>query len=144
MSLSKWSADPFEEMERMLQEFSSPRVQRSSSNSSDQFIPAVDVYDEEGSVIVEAPLAGINPEDVKVSIDNGVLSIKGESEKSHEVDEDDYYRKEIRTGSFFRQISLPAQVDEESIEAEFQDGVLRITCPKKEKTGGKQIEVEAK
>lgn len=130
----------------MLNEFSSPRTQRTQrgSGSSERFIPAVDVYDEEGNVIVEAPLAGINPEDVNVSIDNGVLSIEGESEKSHEVDEEDYYRKEVRTGSFFRQISLPAQIDEENIEAEFQDGVLKITCPKKERTGGKEIEVEAK
>ncbi|PSO44849.1 MAG: Hsp20/alpha crystallin family protein, partial [Parcubacteria group bacterium QH_9_35_7] len=92
----------------------------------------------------EAPLAGIDPSNVNVSIENGVLSIKGESKKEHEVDDEDYYRKEIRSGSFFRQLSLPTKVNEDGISAEFKDGVLTITCPKKERTGGTEIQVEAK
>lgn len=141
MSLIKWSPDPFEEMEQMLNEFSRP-PQRSSS--SHRFTPAVDVYEEDNNIIVEAPLAGIDPQDVNVSIDNGVLSIEGESKQEHEVDDEDYYRKEIRSGSFSRQLSLPAQVKDDEISAEFSDGVLTVTCPKEERTGGTEIEVESK
>lgn len=141
MSLIKWSPDPFEEMEQVLEEFSRRPQQGSGSR---RFTPAVDVYEEEENIIVEAPLAGIDPSNVNVSIDNGVLSIEGESKKEHEVDDEDYYRKEVRSGSFFRQLSLPTQVNEDEISAEFEDGVLTITCPKEERTGGTEIRVEAK
>lgn len=146
MSLIRWSPsgsrNPFEEVEKMLEEFS-PSL-RSQQSSSQSFAPAVDVYEEEGSIIIEAPLAGVNPEDVEITLEQGALSIQGESTKQHEVDDEDYYRKEVRSGSFFRQIPLPAQVNEEEISAEFDDGVLTITCPKEEKEKGKKIQVDVK
>jgi HSP20 family protein len=129
-------------MEKMLEEFS-PSL-RSQSSKSHRFAPAVDVYDEEGSVVIEAPLAGVNPEDVDITIENGTLTIEGESRNEHEVDDEDYYRKEVRSGSFFRQIALPTQVNEEEISAEFEDGVLTITCPKEKQEKGNKIQVDIK
>lgn len=92
--------------------------------------PALDIYQDETHVIVEAQLAGVDPEAVDVSIDNDVLTIKGSIEKQTEVDEAHYYRKEIRKGNFARSVALPAAVMPDVAEADFDQGVLRIRIPK--------------
>src|SRR3989338_7722900 len=74
------------------------------------FMPAVDVYEDKDNIIVETQLAGIDPEKVDVSIENDVLIIKGESEKKSEVEDKNYYRKEIKRGSFYRSVPLPSHV----------------------------------
>ena len=132
MSLIRWSPmwDPFQEMEEVM--------------SHKGFVPAMDVYETNDAVMVETPLAGVKPEDVRVSVEKGVLTLQGESSKEHEVDEKNYYRKEVRSGSFFRQVALPAPVKEDSVTAEFEDGVLKIMCPKAGPTEAKKIEVVVK
>ncbi|MFA7654140.1 MAG: Hsp20/alpha crystallin family protein [Candidatus Magasanikbacteria bacterium] len=120
--------DPFAEMEEML--------------NRRAFSPAMDVYETDKAVVVESPLAGINPDDVKITVEKGVLTIQGESKKEHEVDEKNYYRKEVRSGAFFRQVALPAPVVEDKVSAEFEDGVLKITCPKAPASVSKQINVK--
>jgi len=105
-------------------------------------MPAMDMYEEKDSIVVKTPLAGINPDNVQVSVEKGVVTIQGESKKEHEVDDKNYYRKEIRGGSFFRQVVLPTAVKEKDVKAEFEDGVLKITCPKKEEEKAKQINVK--
>lgn len=108
------------------------------------FIPSMDVYQDKDNVVVEAPLPGIKPEDISISIENGVLSISGESHKKSEVDEKNYYRKEVRYGSFHRSVALPTMVEPDKTKAEYADGVLKITVPKSEKAKPKQIKVEIK
>lgn len=107
-----------------------------------QFMPAVDVYEEKENIIVETQLAGIDPEKVDISIENDVLCIKGESEKKSEVEDKNYYRKEIRSGSFYRSIPLPAHVMGDKASAEAKDGVLRISIPKAEEVEPKKITVK--
>ena len=104
--------------------------------------PAMDVYETEKAVVVETALPGINPDEVKVSVEKGVLTVTGESKKEHEVDDKNYYRKEMRSGSFFRQVALPAPVLEDKVEAMFEDGLLKITCPKSTQTAVKKINVK--
>jgi len=106
------------------------------------FMPAVNVYEEKGSLIVETQLAGIDPEKVDISIENDVLVIKGESEKRSEVEDKNYYRKEIRSGSFYRSIPLPAHVEGNKASAEAKDGVLKISIPKKDEAEPKKISVK--
>lgn len=106
------------------------------------FVPALDMYETEKAVVVEFPLAGMKPEDVDVSVEKGVLTVKGESKKEHEVDEKNYYRKEIRSGAFYREVALPAPVLEDKVSAEFQDGVLKITAPKAQPAQTKKIAVK--
>lgn len=106
------------------------------------FVPAMDMYETDKAVVVELPLAGIRPEDVEVSVEKGVLVVKGESNKEHEVDEKNYYRKEVRSGAFYREVSLPTPVLEDKINAEFSDGVLKITAPKAQPTATKKIAVK--
>jgi len=140
MSIIKWSPffDPFEEMDRGF----SPTV--SSLRGAEAFVPAVDVYEDKDNIIVETQLAGIDPEKVDISIENDVLCIKGESEKKSEVDEKNYYRKEIRRGGFYRTVPLPSAVLGDKAEAIAEDGVLKITIPKREELKPKQIKITTK
>ncbi|MFC1662715.1 Hsp20/alpha crystallin family protein [Patescibacteria group bacterium] len=106
------------------------------------FTPAIDVYEDHDNVIVETPLAGIKPEDVDIEIEDNVLTLSGKTEKKSEVDEKSYYRKEIRSGSFYRAVSLPKAVAGDKADAKFTDGVLKITIPKKEEAKPKKISVQ--
>lgn len=113
-----------------------------ASQSMKAFVPAMDVYETDQAVMVETPLAGVKPSDVEVSVAKGVLTIQGQSKKEHEVDEKNYYRKEVRSGSFYRQVVLPTAVIEDKVKAEFEDGLLKITCPKAEPVVAKKITVK--
>ena len=137
-SLIKWTPflEPFEDMDKMFSEFT-PSLWGGQAG----FVPAVDVYDDKENVIVETQLAGIDPEKVNVTIENDVLYLKGESEKRSEVEDKNYYRKEIRRGSFYRRIQLPYHVDGNRASAEAIGGVLKIMIPKSEETKPKTIKI---
>ena len=94
------------------------------------FIPPVDVYEKGNEVVVEAPLAGVDPKDVEISLDGTTLTICGKKEHKKEVDEKDYYHKEVRYGVFRRTVQLPVQVLAEKAKASSDNGVLKITLPK--------------
>lgn len=115
-----------------------------SSQARASFMPAVDMYEEGDNVIVETQLAGIDPENVDISVENDVLAIKGEAEKTSEVDDKNYYRREIRRGSFYRSIPLPAHVQGDKAEATAENGVLKITIPKAESAKPKKISIKKK
>lgn len=121
----KWEplfADPFQEMENFLE--------RSAGTSRHGFVPAVDVYQTKDAVVVETALAGVDPKDVEITIENDVLHIRGEMKRESEVDEKNYYRKEVRAGSFYRTVALPTKVDRDKAAAESHEGMLKITIPK--------------
>jgi HSP20 family protein len=116
----------------------------SMAGSSNGFTPAIDVYENKDAVVAETPLAGIDPKDVEVTVQNGVLTVKGESKKESEVDEKNYYRKEVRSGSFYRQVTLPTKVQEDGATAEFENGMLKVIIPKIAEIKAKTIKVEIK
>lgn len=136
--LIKWTPflEPFEDMDKMFSELAP------HGRDMHGFMPAVDMYEDKNNVIVETELAGIDPENVDISIENDVLSIKGESEKKSEVEEKDYYRKEIRRGSFYRSIPLPTHVLGDKANAEAIDGVLKISIPKAPEIKPKTIKIK--
>ena len=138
MALIKWTPflEPFEDMDKMLSDWPALRGGQSG------FTPAIDVYEDKDNVIVETQLAGIDPEKVNVSIENDVLSVKGESEKKSEVEDKNYYRKEIRRGSFYRSVALPTHVLGDKANAEAIDGVLKITIPKATESKPKIIKIK--
>jgi HSP20 family protein len=140
MSLIRFSPmwDPFSEMDEVMNRLPATVGQ----NSMQAFVPAVNVYETKESVVVESALAGIDPNNVEVSVENGMLTIAGSSNKEHEIQEKNYYRKEVRSGSFHRQIPLPAMVVEDKVEAVFEDGMLKITCPKTVSAETKKISVK--
>lgn len=137
--LIKWTPflEPFEDMEKMFGEMM-PAVSRHP------FAPAIDMYEDENNVIVETELAGIDPEKVDISIENDVLTIKGESEKKSEVEDKNYYRKEIRRGSFYRSIPLPTHVLGDKASAVAEGGVLKISVPKAQEAKPKKITITKK
>jgi HSP20 family protein len=139
MSLIKWTPflEPFEEMEKTFSDFL-PSLRAGQAG----FVPAIDMYEDKDNVVVEAQLAGIDPEKVDVSIENDVLCIKGESEKQTEVEEKNYYRKEIRRGSFYRSVPLPTRVIGEKASAVAEDGVLKIIIPKSPEAKPKTIKIK--
>lgn len=142
MSIIKWS--PFlmpswaDEMDKMFEGL--PSVAEGAKG----FTPAIDVYETKDSVVVETPLAGVDPKDVEVSVQNGVLTVKGEMKKESEVDDKNYYRKEVRAGSFYRQVALPAKVQEDKANAEFENGMLKVVVPKAPEVKAKTIKVAVK
>lgn len=142
MSLIKWSpflSDHFDDIDKSYSDLM-PMLR----NDQFGFTPAVDMYEDKDNIIVEAQLVGMNPDKVNVSIENDVLCIKGEGEKKSEVEDKNYYRKEIRRGTFYRSIPLPSKVDGDKAKAINEDGVLKITIPKAEELKPKTIKIETK
>lgn len=139
-SLIKWSPffEPFEHMDDFFKDI--PMV----VGNKNGLIPPIDMYETKDSVIVETPLAGADPKKVSVEVENGVLTIKGSSERKTEVEDKNYYRKEIRSGQIFRQITLPSRVEENQAEAEFKDGMLKVIIPKSPEAKPKSIKIEVK
>jgi HSP20 family protein len=126
-------------MEKMFGDFM-PTLRGDKSS----FVPAVDMYEDKNNLIVETQLAGIDPDKVEISIENDVLCIKGKSEKKSEVEDKNYYRKEIRHGSFYRSVPLPTHVQGDKASATAEDGVLKISIPKAQETKPKTIKIKTK
>lgn len=92
---------------------------------------ATDVYKKDGDAVVEMQLPGIPPDSYDISLDENTLTIKGERKKETEVEDEDYYRKEIQRGHFERNVQLPeGMYDESGITTSQEDGVLKIRVPK--------------
>lgn len=130
--------DPFGEMDEVYNRL--PSVMGNANMKA--FVPAINMYETDKAVVVETPLAGVKPENVQVNVENGVLTLRGESNSVHEVDEKNYYRKEVRSGSFYREIPLPAGVEDTQVTAEFEDGMLKVICPKIAAEPSKNIAVK--
>lgn len=112
--------------------------------SGTDFTPAVDVYQDNDNVIVETPLPGIDPAKVDITIENDVLTISGQSEDEKEVKRENYYRKEVRKGSFSRSVILPMSVKADMAEAHSEKGMLKIVIPKADEVKPKKIAVKIK
>lgn len=106
--------------------------------------PAIDVVDGEDAILVRAELPGMRPDEVKVELQDNVLTIRGQHEESSEEKGQRYVRRERRAGAFARSIALPAGTDASAISAACQDGVLEVRIPHVEKTEPATIEVQAK
>jgi HSP20 family protein len=103
--------------------------------------PAVDIYEQEGNIVMKAELPGVDPKDVDVRLENNTLTLRGERKLDKEVKQDDYHRVERSYGSFSRAFTLPTVVDQGNIKAEYRDGVLKLTLPKREEAKPRQIQI---
>src|SRR3989337_75350 len=104
--------------------------------------PAVDIYETNDSFVVSADLPGLNKDEIQIDLKDNTLTLKGEKKFEEKVSKDNYIRVERAYGSFVRSFTLPQNVDPEKIKAEYKEGVLEITIPKKEEAKPKQIKVE--
>ncbi len=146
MKLRLW--EPFErvrpftkEWEEWINEASKAMSPREGLDNA-TWTPKVDVVENEDSYVVNADIPGMNKEDIKIDIDDNTLTIKGEKKLENKEEKENYIRIERSYGSFFRTFALSENVDRENIKANYKDGVLELTLPKKEEAKPKQIEVE--
>lgn len=109
--------------------------------SDGEYLP-LDMYQTPDDVVLKASLPGIRPEEVEITIQERLLTIKGERREEREAKEEDYIRRERRYGSFHRVIALPSSLKADKAEALFEDGVLTVTIPKVEEAKPKVIKVK--
>ncbi|THJ20975.1 MAG: Hsp20/alpha crystallin family protein [Nitrospira sp. CG24E] len=147
MTLVRW--DPFRELEdmsdRLNRMFNRPALPKTNGKETmvvADWVPSVDVTESEGEYQIKAEIPDVKKEDVKVTLEDGVLTIQGERKQEKEEKGKKYHRVERSYGSFIRSFTLPDLVDEEKVKAEFKDGVLNLQLPKSEKAKPKAIEVK--
>lgn len=142
-SLSRW--EPFrgavalqEQANRMFNEL----LRRPDGESSlTTWAPAVDIYETEHELVVKADLPDVDPKELDIRVENNVLTIRGERKFEKQVNEDNYLSVERTYGSFSRSFSLANTVNSEAIHADYQNGVLTLSIPKREEAKPKQIKV---
>ena len=105
--------------------------------------PAVDIHEEADRFVIEADLPGIDPKDIEITMEQGVLTIKGERISDKEETHEGYKRVERVRGTFYRRFSLPDSADADHIEAKGKNGVLEIVLPKLEKVQSRKIAVKS-
>lgn len=103
---------------------------------------AVDVYQTKNSVVVKAPVAGVDPEMLDIDVTNESVAIRGERYDEKEVDQDGYHFQECYWGSFARQVMLPVECDADKAEATFKNGILTIRIPKLQKSKSRKVKVK--
>jgi HSP20 family protein len=103
--------------------------------------PAVDIYETENELVVKADLPDVSEKDIDVRVENNLLTVRGERKFEKSVSEDNYLRVERSYGTFSRSFSLPNTVNAEAIHAEYKNGVLTVTMPKREESKPRQVKV---
>lgn len=131
--------DPFTEMNRIQDRF----FGRPTQEREYAFRPAVDIYEDEDGIHVTAELAGVKPEDIKVEVENKVLTISGQRKLDHDEKREGYHRVERHYGSFSRSFALSDEVSADEIEAKYENGVLNLRLPKRPAAKRREIEVKS-
>ncbi len=141
---------PFEDFDRLFEDFFRRRLQpfRWDWPSWDEMLPAfegraprVDVLERKNEVIVRAELPGVDKKDVDVSMSDNTVTIKATTSREQEEKKEDFYRREISSGTFARTLALPADVDGSKAKATFKDGILELSLPKVAGSKRRQVKV---
>src|SRR5437764_2175073 len=106
-----------------------------------RWIPAMDLVEESDHYVLRADLPGLNEDDVKVELEDNVLTISGERRSEHEDKKEGYYRIERASGSFSRSLTLPEGIDPDSVQASFEKGVLEVRIPKPEQRKPRRVAI---
>jgi HSP20 family protein len=133
---------PFDELRRMMQNFWMTPLE--GFEQWGEFVPKVDVKEEEKEIIVSAELPGMDQKDLDVTVTEDSVRIAGEKKQEEKEEEKGYYRRETSYGSFERVIDLPTEVEQDKVEAEFRNGVLTIRLPKSEAAQAKHRKIKIK
>jgi HSP20 family protein len=147
MAMRRW--DPFQDLEAMQRQmgrfFDEPfRMLPWRGLAQREFegeLGALDVYETEGSIVIEATLPGVKPEDLKLSVTDHTLHIEGETKLEQEIKREQYHRQERRFGTFGRSVTLPPYAEIDKADATYEHGLLKITMPKAEQAKAKTIPV---
>jgi HSP20 family protein len=145
MAIIRW--DPFrdmvtlrEKMNRLFEDYYPARTEEKDMVSS-TWAPSVDIYESENELVLTAELPGIKDDDIEIKLEDNTLTIKGERKFEKETKEENYHRIERSYGSFFRSFTLPAYIEQDKIEAENENGVLKIMLPKKMEAKSRKVKV---
>jgi HSP20 family protein len=146
MQLTRWNPirDMYNFHRRMNHMFDNaftPTIEENEPLSMWNWKPAVDVYDNDNTIVIKAELPGVDKKDIVVHVTGKFLTLKGERSSENEVKKDKYHRKERSYGKFERIFTLPVEVDPDKITADYKDGVLKIDIPKPEEQKPKKITV---
>ena len=146
MALVRW--EPFRElaalqneMGRWMNQMAGGTTPGGNGQSTSNWLPAVDVWETENELVLSFDLPGIPEDKIAVELDENVLTVSGERDRTQEHSSDRFYRFERRFGTFARSVTLPQGVNEEAIQAAYRDGVLEIRVPKPEEQKPKRIPV---
>jgi len=121
--------------------FNDALERQAEESSLTAWAPAVDIYETEQELVVKADLPEVDPKDLDIRVENNLLTIRGERKFEKKVTEENYLRVERAYGSFARSFTLANSVNSEAIKADYQNGVLTLTIPKREEAKPKQIKV---
>jgi HSP20 family protein len=145
MAMSRW--DPFRELSSIQNELNRLFGRTFSTETGEAreaaWVPAIDVAETQDRFVITAELPGVEPDDVDISVESSVLTLRGDRRFYRETKEDDFHRIERRFGNFARSITLPSTVDPERIRASFDAGVLTVEVPKKEEAKPRKIQIKA-
>jgi HSP20 family protein len=143
MALSRW--DPFRDLASIQNELNRlfGRTFGEEETVGAQWVPAVDVYEDQDRFVLSLELPGLTGDDVDISVENSVLTVQGDRSFYRNLRQEDFHRVERRFGSFARSITLPSTANPEAIQASFDAGVLTIEVPKKEEAKPRKIQIKA-
>ncbi|HLP97249.1 MAG TPA: Hsp20/alpha crystallin family protein [Sideroxyarcus sp.] len=146
MNLIKW--DPSVELEdisaRLNRIFGRTPARTEQDNdllTVADWMPSVDISETDSSYLIKGELPGVSKDDVKITVQNGMLTIQGERKHEREESGQKYHRVECSYGSFVRSFRMPDDAEEDKVKAEFKDGMLNVTLPKSEKAKSKAINI---
>lgn len=129
------------EMSRLLEHGLTSSNRDSSLGATSQWVPSVDIKEEKDKYLVLADLPGVKPENIDVSMEHNILTLKGSRANETKEEKDNYVRIERMSGTFYRQFTLPDTADTDKIQAKFNNGVLEISIPKREIAKNKKVQV---
>jgi HSP20 family protein len=146
MAITRW--DPFRDLsvlqERMNRVFEDAAVRgwkNEEPSATTSWSPAVDIYETDSEILVQAELPGVDRKDIALQLENNVLTLKGDRRFEKETNQENYHRIERSYGGFSRAFTIPTIVDEDKIRADYKDGILKIALPKKDQVKAKQIKI---
>jgi HSP20 family protein len=137
--------EPWSLLNQLQRELQGSQDENSSEGSiaTAEWTPAVDIKEETDKFVIIADIPGVKPEDIEVSMEAGVLTIRGQKESETKTEKEGYKRVERSFGSFYRRFSLPDSADGDAINAKSKHGVLEIVIPKREAVKPKRINVSS-
>jgi HSP20 family protein len=127
-------------MNRLFEDMSSAKGQEKELVPG-AWAPAVDIYETENEVVLAAEIPGVDEKDVEIKVEDNSLTIRGERTFEKETKEENYHRIERSYGSFFRSFALPSYIDQDRIEAEHENGVLKIRMPKRSELKPRKVKI---
>jgi HSP20 family protein len=145
MAIIRW--DPFRDLvtlrERMNRLFEDAFTSRGEEKDlvASSWSPSVDIYETENEIVLTAEIPGVDEKNIEIKLEDNTLSLKGERKLEKETKEENYHRIERSYGSFYRSFTLPRNIDQDNIKAESENGILRISMPKKPELKPKKVKI---